>query len=192
MSGDVSLGFFHSAVTVLGYGSRVGLWLSGCNRHCKFCETPELQGFNFSNEANEVISRCVVALQNGADGLTISGGEPFEQTAFLRKLLESAQKYTKDILVFTGYTLENLKERKDEDTDVALGYIGVLVDGEYIDDLNNGRGLRGSSNQTIHRLNPALIERYRGAEDWDRKIQIIYMSEQAGYIGINKKRGSCK
>lgn len=78
----------HFPVTALGPGNRLGLWLQGCERRCPGCISPE--------SWDPVGGRAMTAAQVGelcrgvaflARGLTVSGGEPFAQPAFLLELL---------------------------------------------------------------------------------------------------------
>ena len=62
------------------------------------------------------------------------------------------------VLVFTGGLLEEIQA--DSQLAKLLPYIDVLVDGPFVQKLNDGRGLRGSSNQRVH----CLTERYRPLE----------------------------
>ncbi len=90
---------------------------------------------------------------NPVDGFTITGGEPFYQKEELKVLLASLSEWTEDILVYTGYYIEQLCE-----TD--LEHISVLIDGPYFKEKNNGLTLRGSSNQRIHILDGRYRDLY--------------------------------
>jgi len=90
---------------------------------------------------------------NGIEGITLSGGEPFEQPA--DALLDFCRMVKSDrrdlsIIVFTGFLLEELKSK--EHYAEILDFIDLLIDGPYMDELNDGKGLRGSSNQRLHFL----------------------------------------
>ena len=88
------------------------------------------------------------------DGVTISGGDPFQQLEELDELVSFiAAEITNDILIYTGYTLKQLQSWNNEHVTNIIGKIAVLIDGKYIDHLNDNRSLRGSSNQQIHLLN---------------------------------------
>ena len=56
-------------------------------------------------------------------------------------------------MVYTGYTLAELQGKN-------LDHVAVLIDGEYIEERNNGAILRGSDNQQIHILNERLRDKY--------------------------------
>ena len=53
----------------------------------------------------------------------------------------------------------------------ALKYIDVLVKGEYIDSLNGGGNLRGSSNQKIYIFNNNLKSKYLTYLKKERRFQ---------------------
>ena len=99
-------------VQVLGPGNRIGIWLCGCNRACKGCSNPELW---VQREELEINVQDVVSLvrkineSHKVDGFTISGGEPFLQSDELLLLLSYLTPISTDILIYTGYRLEELR-----------------------------------------------------------------------------------
>lgn len=154
-------------VEVLGPGKRIGIWFSGCSRHCKACSNPELWGQPARYKTTtETVVRLVnqLASNNVVDGFTISGGEPFSQYDDLVALLGHLKEISEDILVYTGYKLDELKRKKLDD-------IAVLIDGPYIEARNKDCVLRGSDNQQIHFLKPYFKEKYEA-----------YIAKQQGYI----------
>lgn len=172
-------------VLTLGYGKRIGIWVRGCKRACPECISPELQLFEGNSiDVTEVTGKIPQNLD--VDGLTISGGEPFDQAEGIAELVRWFEKnYCGDILIFTGYTYEELVARQDGNTKDILNRIAVLVDGPYISALNDGIGLRGSQNQ--HLIVRAYPERYKDAELWERKIQFIGKGDSLLQIGIPPK-----
>lgn len=139
-------------ITVLGPGKRIGIWVTGCNKTCKDCMSPELKIRNPEDHVPlKKIIEMIVRIPQKIDGFTISGGEPFLQIKELRKLVTILNRtFSDDIIIYTGYTLKELRDMKDEDVEYILCNISVLIDGEYIAELNDGIGLRGSSNQIVH------------------------------------------
>ncbi len=102
-----------------------------------------------------------VAACDGIDGITLSGGEPLEQdTVALCDFLQFVREDRRNlgVILFTGYRLEELEKIGKRD---IVQYIDVLVDGPYVEELNDGLGLRGSSNQRIH----FLTSRYENIRD---------------------------
>lgn len=117
------------------------------------------------------------------DGLTISGGEPFEQENGILELINLfSERFSDDVLVYTGFTLDELKARNSEITDKILSSVSVLIDGEYIREQNDGQALRGSSNQKIHVFRHA--ERYDEIINGKRKLQGVLLNDRLWFIGI--------
>lgn len=180
---------FYYPTQTLGFGNRISIWTVGCPRKCKGCSNPELQS---SNPSKDIPIKDIIGAITGfndVDGLTITGGEPFFQTEELYSLLAECRKIINgDILVFTGYTLESIKA--DVSMSKCLNFIDILIDGEYIEELNDNVGLRGSANQNIIILNEKYSGRYADAEKWPRKSQLVIGENTIVNIGIPIKAGS--
>ena len=178
-------------VQVLGPGNRIGIWLCGCNRACKGCSNPELwiQRDEFEIDVSNVASLIrKIAESHKVDGFTISGGEPFLQADELRLLLSFLTPISTDILVYTGYRLEELRELHSKSVNGILGSIAVVVDGAYIEDLNDNSVLRGSSNQQIHILNPDYEDSYRMyLASTQNQIQNFNTVDGVVSVGIHRK-----
>jgi len=136
-----------SETSVLGPGKRFVLWVQGCSRRCKGCIAPDAQsGTGTLMEVSEVFSK--IKESKNITGITISGGEPFEQEEALCELVKMIKTETRlDIIVFSGYLHEELVAKNTVFVNTILQNIDLLVDGEYKEELNNGEYLRGSSNQ---------------------------------------------
>ncbi len=169
-------------VLTLGYGKRLGVWVRGCGRGCPGCISPQLQTYGGRRtEVSDIIKSLPASFQ--ADGLTISGGEPFDQTEGIAELVNwFADHISEDILIYTGYTLEELKQRHDRKTEDILSRTAVLVDGPYIETLNDGCGLRGSSNQRV--IVSRFFDRYKDAGDQERQVQFVGETDSLLQIGI--------
>jgi anaerobic ribonucleoside-triphosphate reductase activating protein len=90
------------------------------------------------------------------DGITLSGGEPMMQAGRLAMLLRlvKEQKPDLNVIVFSGFTKAQLVWDEAED---LLNQCDLLIDGQYVEHLNNGNGLKGSSNQEFHFLTDRLL-----------------------------------
>ena len=84
-----------------------------------------------------------------ADGVTVSGGEPFLQTEELWRMVRYLRgQGVEDILVYTGYTLEECLS--DPARRACLRWIDTLVEGRYVATLRDpALRFRGSSNQRV-------------------------------------------
>ena len=168
----------------LGPGKRLSIWTIGCKRQCKNCSNPELWEENPDKDINisDIIS-IIKMHKNEIEGITITGGEPFLQHSELHLLLKELNNLDfYDIIVFTGFSYSELSENLDYKK--CLEYIGVLIDGEYVDELNNNIGLRGSSNQNIIILKESLKKLYHNSDIQQRESQIINLNNSIMSIGI--------
>lgn len=173
-------------VQVLGPGNRLILWVQGCSRNCKGCISPELQDYNgtkytvntLANTLNRLIS------DHKLDGITISGGEPFNQKDELLKLCSKLE--TNDILVYTGYTYQELLILCG--SDLSNSKISVLITNPYVEELNDDGPLRGSSNQEIIYINDSLKKEYEYYINSTIREQQLFVDDNAVYFaGIPPK-----
>ena len=114
-------------VKTLGPGNRLAIWVNGCHRRCPGCVSPRLRRFRVDHERD--VKQLLGMLDlSGVDGVTVSGGEPFEQPDGIVEIAEFCKgRGIDDILVYSGYTLEQLRARRDKSTDDALAAISVLI-----------------------------------------------------------------
>lgn len=169
-------------VTVLGPGVRYGLWVQGCHRNCPGC----VAGGSHRMEEGTPVPVGALALEialSGADGLTISGGEPFLQAEALGELIAKVRSIRPmGVIVYTGYTYEALQKMPEAAS--LLKQTDLLIDGEYIQELDDGKSLRGSSNQ---RAIP-LTDRYRDEAaqygSGPRTTEYFYHGSQVHQVGI--------
>lgn len=150
--------------TVNGPGERFTIWTQGCTKGCAGCFNPHTWAARGGQlvEAAELADRI---LASGADGLTLTGGDPLEQPLEILELLNLLHDdqhnligLPKGILCFTGFTREEIMA--DTGMDAALRrccllLIDVLIDGRFVESLRYTDGLAGSSNQRFHFLNRA-------------------------------------
>jgi len=177
---------FCEGTKVLGTGLRFVIWVQGCTFKCKGCISPYGQEIKENILVDINILAQSIIKNKSIEGITISGGEPFLQVSKLNKLLKiiKEQRPALNIIVFTGFELEDL------DWDEAkefLQFIDVLIDGKYIEELNDNKGLRGSSNQRVHFLTNRLIQYKEIFENNDRNAEIIVDNNYKKIIGIPNK-----
>lgn len=136
-----------------GEGLRCVLWTQGCPHNCPGCHNPSTHSFTAGviTPVEEIIQELSQLLYH--DGLTISGGEPMEQAEALIPILEYAQANNLNIWCYTGYTLEELKEKNNPSINRVLELIDILVDGKFIlAEKTLSLPYRGSKNQRIIKL----------------------------------------
>lgn len=170
----------------LGPGERLGIWVSGCNRSCRGCANPELRIRKPEHQISlDNFKKLVFMLPVLPEAVTITGGEPFEQAKELSLLCEwLSDKVSNDILVYTGYTLQQLKDKGNEDVNHLLSQISALVDGEYIEELNCGNQIKGSENQKLYVFQSQYKDVYTRLDtiNSDKRIIQPFMSYDGGII----------
>ena len=177
------------STSVLGPGKRAAIWLQGCLKNCPGCMSPSSRPLNGGRETTvEKVANVILSLDN-IEGLTISGGEPFLQIDALYSLVNTIKERSNlSIIVYTGYTINELRELMNVKVERLINeMIDILIDGEYVDELNDGVALRGSSNQTVH----FLSERYKGFEEMytskKRDAEILVSDRNLFFVGIPEK-----
>lgn len=146
-------GFYDESISN-GLGWRAVLFVSGCPHHCPGCQNKEAQSFDYGEEFHkeEILARI---LDNSIlKGITISGGEPLcqENVSEVLDFIQSVKKVRPNFNVwcYSGYTIEELINRKDSVTERCLEYIDVLVDGRFVEAKKNPTlKFKGSENQRI-------------------------------------------
>lgn len=180
-------------IETLGPGKRLVIWTKGCSKHCNNCANPELwdtsTATNYDVEKIEKIIRNIY-LNDSFDGVTISGGDPLEQKEDILALLKILHEMTEDIIVYTGYTFEELQKKWNENEINELkSLIAVLIDGPYVDKLNAKECvLRGSSNQRIIFFKDKYREIYENYMNEGRKIQNVFMNDKMISVGIHNRK----
>ena len=134
--------------TVNGPGDRYMIHLQGCPLGCKNCINPESWSFKMKNQV-DVKTLADKILSHSLAGLTISGGEPFAQPVsllhFIQYLHRNGNPFPKGILIYSGYTEEELEKIPEYLQIVEL--IDVIVSGRYKEELRVYDSLLSSSNQ---------------------------------------------
>ena len=138
-------------------GLAVSVYVQGCPHHCKGCFNPETWPFDggkeFTQETLDFIMQGL-HLHGLPHTLCILGGEPLcpnnlELTTLL--VTEVSNKMPEvDIYVWTGYRIEELRERNDIRTNYILNNIHCLIDGPFIQEERDiTLAMRGSRNQRV-------------------------------------------
>jgi anaerobic ribonucleoside-triphosphate reductase activating protein len=139
-----------------GPGRRFAVWVQGCSLRCAGCCNPEM--FDERRGTPMPIDELAAQIPAGVEGITLLGGEPFEQAAGCAEFARLAKARGLTVMVFSGYTRAELAERSDAAP--LFGEIDLLVDGRYDRTKPEpappiGRRWIGSANQTMHYLTPA-------------------------------------
>lgn len=146
---------------VNGEGVCVSFWTQGCPHHCLGCHNPETWDFEGGHEVPiDIKGRIIKAISaNGIQrNFSILGGEPLSEKNrdFILTIVQAVRTAYPSIKIFlwTGYTIEELKNMEDKKINSILENIDVLIDGKYDESLRDVTlELRGSSNQRILKRN---------------------------------------
>lgn len=158
----IAISRVHFPVTTLGPGRRLGIWFQGCSIRCPGCISADTWAAGRSwLELAELFGRIETWLDQ-TEGITISGGEPFDQTDALGALLRGLRERTAaDILVYSGYALERL----ERPLSAFEGLIDALITDPFVVEAPQTLPLRGSDNQRLHRLTALGRSRFAGHDE---------------------------
>ena len=137
-----------------GPGLRMVIFVQGCQHHCAGCHNPETHDPNKGKKRKLGDLTLEIVKEHRKNplftGLTISGGEPFDQAEACYLLANTARMYGIDVWVYTGYTFEELRQSKDAWVNNLLVSADVIVDGPFdISKKSLELKYRGSSNQRL-------------------------------------------
>ena len=146
----------HFPVTVLGPGRRIGIWTQGCRIHCKGCVSQDTWAEDRGRETTvaRLIAWCrktVGAAGQTFDGVTISGGEPFDHPQALASLLDALIHWRAvdgpdfDILCYSGYPLATLTKKHPG----LLDRLDALIPEPFVEAQPLANLWRGSANQSL-------------------------------------------
>lgn len=169
---------YHNS-TVDGPGRRSVIQVAGCSIRCAGCYVPETH--ERSDGKLTPIDSIVAKIDEKSgehDGVTIIGGEPFDQADSLALLVVKLKAKGYHLTVYSGFTLKELKARKDESVNLILSNVDLLIDGAFDRNLTKNAGeYRGSSNQRL--IHIPLLRGQMANEDrkslagkgWKEKLQ---------------------
>jgi len=122
------------------------------------------------------------AVRANVEGITVLGGEPFDQPLAIASLAREAAAAGLGVICFTGYTIESLRSREPSN---LLRHVDLLVDGPFLADApDTKRALVGSTNQRFIHLSDRYAD-YKpdGAPNrLELRIQPSGHTEVAGFL----------
>ena len=144
-----------------GPGFRVTIWVSGCTHACPGCQNKHTWKYGQGHKLDDMVPyhiTCKEKILNligdkHIDGVTISGGDPLDQSAQalkeLAKFISNIKKRypEKSIWLYTGYLIEDLNNYPHKE---VIKNCDVIIDGPYVKEKRNITiPFRGSTNQRI-------------------------------------------
>lgn len=178
----IKISHIEESTNLLGPFNRFVIWVHGCCFDCEGCLAENTKNGVYEEVPISELSERIV--ESHCEGITVSGGEPFLQSVALLKLIQSVkQKRDIGVIVYSGFTLAELKQ--DKDMVAFLKEIDILIDGKYIKELDDNRPYVGSSNQIIHYLSSRYSnvgKDYYAASK--RQAEIKLTGKQAILVGV--------
>ena len=158
---EINLHDFLARSTENGPGTRAVIWVQGCILNCPGCFNPDTHDIN-TRQLVPVrgLAERILAI-SGIEGITISGGEPFLQAAVLAKLGKIMQQADLGVVIFSGFTYEELIQADKAGWSELLAVTDLLIAGPFMQEFSCNLALRGSSNQSLH----FLSDRYKAYQD---------------------------
>lgn len=176
---------------VLGPYERSAIWVHGCCFSCEGCIGEHYKHGSYSEGSPEELAQWFLQ-DDEINHLTLSGGEPMLQAEALSSMIREIRNHRDiGVIVYTGFTYESLKEKSREDEDIRnfLDCIDLLVDGPYVEKLDNNRPYIGSTNQNIILLTDLYSDVYKdyyyGAEG--RQVELIFQKNKTMLVGVPGK-----
>ncbi len=117
-----------------GPGRRIVIWTQGCTLNCDGCFNQE----QLIHEANKLFDikelfEILIGLliKYNCEGVTISGGEPFQQAKAVLELGKLVKQKGYSLVIFSGYTYKQLKESKNHEVRELLKLGDIMILGRY-------------------------------------------------------------
>jgi anaerobic ribonucleoside-triphosphate reductase activating protein len=192
MGQTIAISRIHFPVTTLGPGQRIGVWFQGCSIRCPGCISID----TWSDKVERMLVSDLVAAVSEyawlADGVTISGGEPFEQPLALGELLRGLRKLLQpasDVLVYSGLPFADLTPWLDQ----WQGLVDAVISEPFEVTAPQTRPLMGSDNQQLHMLTELAHERFseflRPRDRRDDRLDVMVDEDGTAWIAGIPRRG---
>lgn len=145
-----------------GPGLRNAVWVQGCSIRCPGCFNPQTH----PHEGRSLFDPEVLAEQlvrdEDIEGVTILGGEPFEQAAACARFARRARAHGKSVVTYSGYTWAYLRAARLPAVAELLSSTDLLIAGPFVESrANEGQGWHGSTNQEFVYLTGRYDDRVR-------------------------------
>ncbi len=192
MASGIVLSRVHFPVTTLGPGRRLGIWFQGCSIRCPGCVSADTWPSRTEQIPVTHVLSAVSEYACAADGVTISGGEPFEQPEALGELLSLLRPILPpdgDVLVYSGLPFASLEPWLLK----WPGLIDALISEPFDTLAPQTRPLMGSDNQVLHTLTDRGQERYAGFKrprtSQDDRLDVMIDEDGTAWMAGGRRRG---
>ncbi len=185
---QVYISRIHFPVTTLGPGKRIGIWFQGCSIGCKGCVSVDTWRHGIGSTTISMVTEQIRQWANFADGITITGGEPFDQPSALKQLVRWLKREFKgDVLVYTGYSKHEVQATLED----VYGCIDALISEPFEYQESDALPIRGSDNQKLHyltRRGGRLFSQYEDPRDEPALDAMFDENGVVWFCGIPKRQ----
>ena len=103
-----------AGIDVDGPGIRLTVFTQGCHHNCPGCQNPQTHDFEGGHFIEREAIITMIKDNPLLDGVTFSGGDPMDQAAALIPLAREIKERGLNLVIFTGYTYEQLMKLTPE------------------------------------------------------------------------------
>jgi anaerobic ribonucleoside-triphosphate reductase activating protein len=192
MGQSIAISRVHFPVTALGPGQRLGIWLQGCSLRCPGCISTDTWPQKTERLPVAEVLSAVEAFARTAAGVTISGGEPFEQPEALGELLRGLSLMIQpdtDVLIYSGLPFTELTAWLDQ----WRGLVDAVISEPFDATAPQTRPLMGSDNQQLHMLTDLGRVRFaqfqRPRDRQDDQLDLMVDEEGTAWLAGIPRRG---
>lgn len=117
-----------------GPGKRVVIWVQGCTIGCPGCFNNFMQPHESRHLIDPILFAEIISkecIEQGCEGVTLTGGEPFQQVVALDIFSSKIKEGKLTIVCFSGYSKENLLSSTDPSIQSFIDSIDMLIAGPY-------------------------------------------------------------
>lgn len=140
-----------------GPGLRFVIFTQGCPHKCEGCHNPQTHDFNGGYEVDTDGLLEKIKENPLLSGVTLSGGEPFMQVDKMVGFAKKIKNLGLNLVVYTGFTFEQLLEKNNKTINEFLPLIDVLIDGKFeLDKRSLELKFKGSTNQRTINVKESL------------------------------------
>jgi anaerobic ribonucleoside-triphosphate reductase activating protein len=167
-----------------GPGWRAAVWVQGCSIRCSGCFNPATHEHAARRlwVPEELAERMMSA---EVQGITLLGGEPFEQAAATARLARRARALGGSVVTYSGYTAAYLRRSALPEVQELLAATDLLIAGPFISTKpTDGRGWHGSTNQEFVFLTDRYDDRIRAQFDEAPVVEVWADGRVADWSGI--------
>lgn len=169
------------------------MWFQGCSLACRGClarDTWPIDGGS-AQAIDDLADRLASVIgSDGLDGVTISGGEPFEQPEALFGLLEAVRARTAgtgrevDLLCYSGLSERRLRRQFP----AVLDQLDALIPEPFTETQESGHAWWGSGNQRLVALSPLGRARYAEVPAaGDAVMQVAVEDGRVWLVGVPRR-----